>query len=392
MIEELKGIKLREYQEEGAQRIVDNDSHFLVYDTGRGKTITAVVGVQREHVKGDKKTLWIAPLAVMDQTKKVLNLSTLTYKSIQGTESSVYRALRTEPEMFDLLLVNYEAFDHMSVLQLFKIYSIMNIFSHVVVDEAHLMSNPHKSDRSGFLYNLVLNIPKKTFLTATPLISQINQFAHLIALARNSPQHLFTFRREIYEQKYWDGTHPELLSFSRREDDIPQILVEIGSKKDLKHSAPGGTIFKYTRTKNSLRRLKDLIEMKDIVGKTKCIIHSSLTEQHPKIKKFLETEMGKRVAIISGKTNSTKILKQWRNDEFDIAIYSIHSGIEIPADYCIMWDWNVFSKQAIGRGLRTERIGDYEAYYMVSDHPQEQTYWKNTKIKVDKLLKTAIGV
>lgn len=391
-MEELKGIVLRDYQEHGAQKIVDNSSHFLVYDTGRGKTITAAVGTQREHSKGNKKTLWLAPLSVMEQTRKTLDKSTLLHKSIQGTEASIYQALRTEPDSFDVLLVNYEAFDHISVLELFRLYSLMGTFTHVVLDEAHLVANPHRSDRSGFLFNLALNIEKKTFLTATPLISQIDQFAHLISLAKNSPQHLFTYRREIQNQEYWDGRHPDLLSFSRREDDVPQILVEIGSRKEIKHVAPGGTIFKYTRTKNSLRRLKDLIELNESEGREKGIIHSSLTEHHPKLLDFLERELCKRVVIISGKTNSNKALRQWNSGEFDIAVYSIHSGIEIPADYCIMWDWGVFAKQAIGRGLRTEQVGDYVAYFMVSDHPQELSYWENTKIKVDRLLKTAIGV
>lgn len=391
-MEELKGIILRDYQERGAQKIVDNDSHILVYDTGRGKTVTAVVGTQREHMKGNRKTLWLAPLSVMDQTRKTLDKSTLMYKSIQGTETSVYQALRTEPDSFDVLLVNYEAFDHISVLELFKLYSIMGTFTHIVLDEAHLVANPHRSDRAGFLFNLALNIKKKTLLTATPLISQIDQFAHLIALVKNNPQHLFTYRREIQNQEYWEGRHPDLLSFSRREDDIPQILVEIGSKKEIKHVAPGGTIFKYTRSKNSLRRLKELIEHNESEGRKNCIIHSSLTEQHPKLKAFLEKELGKKVVVVSGKTNSNKVLQQWRNGEFDIAVYSIHSGIELPADYCIMWDWSVFAKQAIGRGLRTEQVGNYIAYFMVSDHPQEQSYWENTKIKVDRLLKTAIGV
>jgi len=328
----------------------------------------------------------------MDQTREALDRSTLIHKSIQGTESSVYKALRTDPNSSDVLLVNYEAFDHITILELFKLYSIMEVFTHIVLDEAHLVANPHRSDRAGFLFNLALNIKKKTFLTATPLISQIDQFAHLIALAKNSPQYLFTYRREIQNQEYWDGRHPNLLSFSRREDDVPQILVEIGSRKDVKHIAPGGTIFKYTRTKNSLRRLKELIELNEAEGRKKGIIHSSLTEQHPKLQAFLEREMGKKVVIISGKINTSKALKQWGSGDYDLAVYSIHSGIEIPADYCIMWDWSVYAKQAIGRGLRTEEVGDYVAYFMLSDHPQEQSYWENTKIKVDRLLKTAIGV
>jgi len=391
-MEELKGILLRDYQEEGAQKIADNDSHFLVYDTGRGKTITAVAGTQREHSKGEKKTLWLAPLSVMNQTREALDRSMLIHKSIQGTETSVYKAFQTEPDSFDVLLVNYEAFDHIAVLELFKLYSIMQIFTHIVLDEAHLVANPHRSDRAGFLFNLALNITKKTLLTATPLISQIDQFAHLIALAKNSPQHLFTYRREIQNQEYWDGRHPDLLSFSRREDDVPQILVNIGSRKDVSHTAPGGTIFKYTRTKNSLRRLKELIELNEAEGRIKGIIHSSLTEQHPKLQAYLEKEMDKKVIIISGKVNSAKALRQWESGEYDLAVYSIHSGVDIPADYCIMWDWNVYAKQAIGRGLRTEEVGDYVAYFMLSDHPQEQSYWENTKIKVDRLLKTAIGV
>jgi len=314
------------------------------------------------------------------------------HKSIQGTETSVYKALRTEPDSFDVLLVNYEAFDHISIIELFKLYSIKQVFTHIVLDEAHLVANPHRSDRAGFLFNLALNIKKKTLLTATPLISQIDQFAHLIALAKNSPQHLFSYRREIQNQEFWDGQHPDLLSFSRREDDVPQVLVEIGSDKEKRHTAPGGTIFKYTRFKNSLRRLKELIELNESKGRKKGIIHSSLTEQHPKLQAFLEQEMDKKVVIISGRVNTVKALRQWEAGEYDLAVYSIHSGVDIPADYCIMWDWNVYAKQAIGRGLRTKEVGDYVAYFMLSDHPQEQSYWENTKIKVDRLLKTAIGV
>jgi superfamily II DNA or RNA helicase len=393
LLKVLRESTLRTYQAQGAVRIAMEEGHILQYDTGKGKTHTAIGGVQLRFNKRDvQKVLWLCPLAVVSKTKQLFDSETyLRSGSVRGIEGSVERFVKKDLEVCDLVIINFEAFDNKEVLSLVRDFQLANFFDMVVVDEAHLIADPFGSDRNAFIWFTAYRMKIKVLLTATVLVSRVEQYASLLALITGNLTGLFSLMQAIHNGDYQEGKAPNLSSFSRRDDKVPSYVVrfEDSTKVD---SAPGVTIFKSTRGEQASAANGVLLKLIREKGSERFLVHCLLTSMHKFLKDLLERELGIKVGIVSGSARDREgTCKAFSEGHLQCLVFSISTGLDMQADYTIMYDWNVYAAQAIGRGLRTEEVGDYEVYFLLSTHKKEESLFLNSVDKNNALMKKATG-
>ena len=389
----LNDIKLREHQAQAAMRIAFEERHIVQFSTGKGKTHAAIAGVFLRFVKRDvTRVLWICPLAVVHKTVEALTSSTnLRVSVVRGIGSSVERFVMKELETCQVLVVNIEAFDNLEVLELFRNFRLSKFFDMVVVDEAHMIADPYGSNRNAVIYFLVLDTPIRVLLTATVLISRIDQYATLLALAERNLTEVFSYTHRVHAGEFAEGTNRSLLSFSRRQKNVPSFIVRFEDTTTV-DSAPGVTIFKSTRGAYADTANNALINLVAEEGCSKFIVHCLLTSHHKFLQNLLQDTFGIRVGIVSGNSSQRdEVCRQFNEGELQCIVFSISTGLDMASDYVVMYDWNVYASQAIGRGLRTEEVGNYRIYFLLSTNAKEEALFLNSVVKTSELTKKAIG-
>lgn len=386
----LYGVRLRDYQVRAAIHIAVQDYQFLSFDTGLGKTMAMVAGlVAKKNMGTDIRVILLCPLAGMKQVENTIRShSHLTTKTLTGSEEGLKDFARNFNASADVLLVNYEAFDNPDVLQVVHTLVVGGYFNTVVLDEAQNIANIYTSNRNFFIANIVLKMKYKYMLTATPIISEMEQYANLIALMTNKLDDLGSIIHRVKAGEFSHERVPNLVQYKEREVGYTVKLHRTPEVK-VTGTSYGTEIFKYTRGNNN----KDLeSKLSEIIKNTKgkILIYSHLKQNHQYLHD-LATSLGRKVGIIAGGSKKSIVQDAFNNDELDCVVFSIPTELNLPASAIIMYDWTSMAHQAIGRGIRSESAKDYVAHIFLSETEKEVSLFNNTVLKNSIFLSQAFG-
>lgn len=386
----LPNIKLRDYQVRAAIHIALRDYQLLAFDTGLGKTVALLAGLVAKRNYGvPVRALILCPLAGMEQVYNSIKKYT-DFKAVKltGSEKGIHSFIRNLDEGVDIVLCNYEAFDNPKVLKVMHEINKMEYFNTIVLDEAHTIANIHTSNRNFFIGTLVRKVRFKYFLTATPIISEINQYATLIALMKDELHELGSLVSRARAGYFTHERVPHLVQFKEREVGYKARLHKFPEVK-FTGTSYGTEIFKYTRGPKS----KDVEEkLKEIITNTegKILIYSHLKANHKYLAEVAES-LGRKVGIISGDTSKSDVQEQFNNGELDCVVFSIPTELNLPASAIILYDWTSMAHQAIGRGIRSESAEGYEAHIFLTNTEKEVSLFTNTVMKNSIYLSQAFG-
>lgn len=384
-MKQLKGVTLRDYQKLTVSKGYKNNRHLIAYDTGMGKTYTGLSVVYNKVADG-YKYIWFGPLSVLKGTlKDVQSKTDLKVKLISKAGfDDTYETLKD----YDILLVGFEAMDYNDVRSVISELWLKEVFTGLVIDEVQLISNVNASDRNSIIYYMALNAKSHFLMSATPLISKRKQYAYVLTMLYQDPVAYFSYLANVTNGNFSIHTSHDDISFKIRDTNYKVILHNF-DVLETKVTSSGTALFRFTRNnKYAYEAVKNIIEENRELGKNKFIIYCYLTENQPPLKEFVES-LGYSCMLVNGNTDNSDVEKKFLN--YDCAIYSINAGINLPADYCIMYDWNIYAHQAVGRGLRTLDASDYKAYFMLSSHPKEQATWENSLVSNLYLFNTVVG-
>ena len=269
----IPGITLAEYQCRTALSIVTEPKHMILFETGLGKTLTAISGLlMRKNNDTSRRILWLSPLDILGQTREAFVRHTpFRTRVVTGTTKNISKR---DYSGLDIVFVNFEAFDERFIVK--WMMSVWNSFDTVVVDEAHLISNPFSSNRNGFLWWLASKINNTYLLTATPTVSRIDQYASLLCLLSGTLRDLIGYRNQIHQEKWLPELHPKLLSYKKRDITIPMEVIMF--QEEVSRSRNHGTaLFKDTRSVNTSQPYSILRSIIKKQGLSHFLVYSNVT-------------------------------------------------------------------------------------------------------------------
>lgn len=386
----LPSVKLRDYQVRAAIHIALTDSQLLAFDTGLGKTISILAGLVAKRNAGTKmKILLLCPLAGMKQVhNSIRQFTNFRAVRLSGSQQGLESFASNLNEDVDIVLCNYEAFDNIVCLELIHELVARDYFNTVVLDEAHTVANIYSSNRNFFISNVVQKMKYKYFLTATPIISEVAQYTVLLAFMLDELHNLGSLNYRVKAGEFSHERVPHLVQFKERESGYTVKLHKTPAIK-FTGTSYGTEIFKYTRgSKNKALEEK----VKDVIANTegKLLIFSHLKHNHTYLAN-LATSMGRKVGVISGDTDKTKVQEAFNADVLDCVVFSIPTELNLPASSIILYDWTSMAHQAIGRGIRSESAEGYVAHIFLSETEKEISLFNNTVLKNSLYLSQAFG-
>lgn len=385
----LKGVKLRDYQVRAMIHVAESNTQMIAFDTGLGKTMAIIAGLVAKRNKGHRvRVLYLSPLRGLEQVKQTFKKHTnFRVTSVSGAEKvkAVQEQIDTSA---DVVLVNYEAFDNPNVLELIHYLNQAKFFTTVVADEAHTFANIYTSNRNFFISTIFTSIPYRYILTATPIISKQLQYASLLALMYNDLNNLGSIHKRVKAGAFTHDKVPHIIQYQERKVGY-KVQLHVLPEQKTARAMYGMEVFRYTRgakIKPVEDRMRELIRN----GGEKLLIFAHLKENHQYLKSLAESE-GRRVGIISGDRPHEKVQKDFNAGHLDCVVFSVPTALNLPASNIIMYDWTNLAHQAIGRGIRSEEVGDYTAHFILTKTEKELSLFKNTVIKSTVFLSESFG-
>ncbi len=204
-------MKLWDHQDKAIKRFADILYCALLFDTGTGKTLTAIE-IIRHKFKTHKeylKTIIFAPISAhIGWYNEWCNIKDGLYqdKIAIASGSSKQKIKALESEKAKIFITNYEALVSKEVR---KVLSSKG-FEILICDEAHKLANP-QAKRTKYVIEIADSTRYRAILTGSPVLnSQLDLFCQYRILDKNIfGSNFYSFRGKYFYDKnaIWKGKH-----------------------------------------------------------------------------------------------------------------------------------------------------------------------------------------
>lgn len=365
-------IDLSSSQNGGVKEILLQKKGLLRYDTGMGKSFMAAT-LLRAFANADpsKKHLVFVLhdqlIQIPQQLKSLTGLNVLVTDATSESLSKFYSNFSRA----HVMILTYECLRSSELLAF--LYAHLLEFMSIIFDEAHVVSNWDNSDTAFALRCISKYIEYKVAMTATPAITEKQQFYRIMNILDRSISHL---RDEVDEEKC-DKIYQNV---NRIDDDIKgnydaQIVWVTPHKHQLGHingnlTATTKGFGAYNQVNALISLLKEEPDMPTIV-----YIHYHETRE------WVETHLKKAeiaYGVVNGNvtgSNRIQVFEDFKNGMFSVLLTSITTSLDIIADRVIMYEFTPLIKQLIGRPHRGLQPKDLQIRILVTRETEEVDFF-----------------
>lgn len=165
--------ELRKYQEYGVKYILSQKHVLLGDEMGLGKTIEAIATMVHLKNEGGKHFLVVCPASlIINWIKEINKFSNFTAIKIHGKNKA--SQMRNWIKNGGIAVTSYETSKILTI-------SEGNIYSMLVVDEAHYIKNP-EARRTEIIKDLSLHFDNLLFMSGTPLENNVEEMVNIISI------------------------------------------------------------------------------------------------------------------------------------------------------------------------------------------------------------------
>lgn len=386
-IKDIVNPPLNDYQSVDLLRCLFSERHNLFYSTGLGKTFMAAAFMKAiRNSNQSAKFLMIVKLNQEAQTpKKIYEISGLRTKFYSASARDIISP--NDIDKYDIIMITHDSLSskpHMDKLNLY-----LNEFAGVIVDEIHLLSNIEESIQAFMLYSISHRVKYFLGLTATPVTSDLEQFARILKIS--APLVVQNFRKlggdlktrgiGCLPNEYYDLFTIHERDFSNREPKVAWV-------QPMQHQigADGKDLFMITKGPGAYNQAKALIEIIKTHSGQKGLVYVNLSKVYEFILPYL-VKHGIRAIAINGSTSKRdrdSILEDYRNGEYDVILTNIKEALDMESDYLVFYELSKHVKQIVGRAERGFGAKKLPIYYMLTEQTGERDYFYRNVYKISQ--------
>lgn len=326
-----------------------------LYSTGLGKTYLATAYVRALKNKDpNTKILFWAKKSQEDQTpKKISSISGLKCKFLSSTK---FRLLEEEDiTNNDIIIMTHDCLN--SVEHMTRLYSYMDRFTGMIIDEAHLLSNLEGANSAFMLYSISHEVEYVLALTATPITTEVEQIARLLKVI--APADVGSFKKIGSEIKRFGlGALPkglfDLFEIRDRGASRRVGLAVFVDAMGHQIGADGRDLFIITKGPGAVAQENKLIELIEERSPLRGIIYANRTIIQNNLAEVLNSR-GINCGLINGYTSKEKrveILSDFKDKKYRVIITNSKESLDMDCDFVIFYEYTPHVQQVIGRAER----------------------------------------
>lgn len=367
----------------------------LFHSTGLGKTFISAAWMKAiKNSKPNAKFLMIVKLDQQMQTpKKIINISGLKSKFYDAKDSSVLT--RSAIDNNDIIMITHNSLSSPSHME--RINRYLDMFTGIVVDESHLLSNIEEASSAYTLYCMSHRVEYFLSLTATPITSDVEQLARVLKIT--APMFVDNFKKlgSILKSYGFTAIPKQLLDlFSIRDRINNRVGYAIWVEPMVNQiDAKGQDLFIKTKGPGSINQAEKLIEIINSHSPEKGIVYVNHSEVYKFILPYL-LEKGIRVNFINGKVTSREkrndIINDFKNGEYDVILTNIKESLDMDSDYVVFYEFTKHVKQFIGRAERGLNPKKMPIYFMFTKDTDEFDYFIRNVYEISQDAQDLLGM
>ena len=335
----------------------------VIYPTGTGKTLLAA-GALKLLLRKDP-TLHFIMFVKKDQLiqtpeklTKFLGFSVIG--SSADRKSLEKNFFNVDLGQHPLILLTHECLRNQSVLNF--LYQKRELFSGIIIDEAHELNNYTKAESGEMLAAVTHNFEYVWALTATPITTEIQQLAKLAFIVdRSRYTNVTLLQRNLRSGRFSVSSDP-MFFINRTEKELgreskPVGLVQwVDPMSHQKNTVCGGVeLMQLCKGDGAVNQANSLVKVIKKLGNRKGLIFVNQVSIRNWIKPFLD-DAGISYACINGDTTQAarkEIMHNFNDlNLYDVIITSVTTAIDLDSDYVIFYEFTVEVDQMIGRAHR----------------------------------------
>lgn len=379
----------------------------VTLDTGLGKTIVATAYMRYVTNLTGKKFIYVCERGALEQTaSKITKYSGLKCIKFTGEKEVVEENILKGITGVDVILITYQALQSFTLNQ----YLVSNIDKLVglVIDECQ-----HLGDRTSITTRICKSISNnfqyKLFLSATPFKVKPEQFLSVLNVLDRTfvPSIDDTIREfavkdesgKIIEYDNLDVLQDRLklkvIGFTRKElglkgkYNVKAIIANPSKEEREAVNLNMWKVIKGNPNNDNFERLCSFLNERRMFNK-KGLIYCNTNSNKNMLRTYL-AERGFKVAVIDGtltkKSDRPLIQQAFSNNEYDVLITNITTGLDLQCDFVLFWELTLDFKQMIGRGERGIKGNNLEIVFILTKDTVEISYFEKNVYRRSLLLK-----
>jgi superfamily II DNA or RNA helicase len=396
-------IELAPFQAVSAIKSLYSKGGLFIFDTGLGKTPTICAALKAiKNVRPMSKFLFFVKKSQLAQTPHDLRKWGKFRVVCSSAESEVMQnnLIKQSLDKVDVLMLTHETLGNFVVL--YWLYNNLSLFTGIVVDEAHNLNNYHTSDRAWMLSCILSRMEYRFGLTATPIISDVQQFVNLL--------HMF-WPQIFYDQK----ALVKAASSGVRLDEVYSLLVYNFTRSMLGIETnyianpiwvephpwqvkvrTGDRLFEVMKgngAENQVIALVDVVLERKRVGKRGLVyINEHMIREW--VLPFL-SRSGVKYECINGKVTDIaerkRIQDAFASGDLDIVITSVTESLNLDCEYIVFYEFTVNVQQMVGRGNRGLDAKVLEIIWILTKRSPEVQYFLDNIYARAVMVQTVLG-
>lgn len=397
----LHGITLHPKQISDALKMIYSKRAILRYDTGTGKTLVAAA-VMKLLLREDQSRcflMFITKDQCLQTPDKLSNALGVPVIATNAEASAVSNTIFSDRYLrYPVVLLTYDCLNNLAVMK--HLFSNKDKFCCVFLDEAHLINNVGNAQRADMIQGLCNNFEYCFALTATPIVSNLLQFAKLASLI--DPKRYPNYKD--LKKKFANGSicveDDPLFFINRTAEEMGRHseyrgkIIWVQPLAHQKQIIGGNALLQLCKGEGAVPQAETLAKLVKANSGKRGLIYINQHSVRNWVLPFLD-KYGIRYDCINGNVvkERPQILKRFNEDnELDVLITSVTTAIDADCDYVIFYEFTVELKQMIGRADRGLDSKIVDVYFILTANSAEPSYFKENIVERSELVKKMLSV
>lgn len=399
----LKGATLHDLQCIDVVKMLAVKKAIVIYDTGTGKTLLAAAAMRLVlNAKPDAVFIMFVKKDQLVQTPtKLRNYADLSCL-VTTAEADVINEqfLTKDLDKYNVLMLTHECLHSTKVLD--AIYKIRDKVAGIIIDEAHEYNNFNNASSANVLHAMTKKFEYVWGLTATPIVTQLNQLARLANVVdANKYPDAKKLSRKLLNGEFSIQQDPGFF-INRSASDLgrdsnPNGYVITVKPTDYQRTCNlgGVELFQVCKGEGAVAQVEALIQL--IRDKINTDQRGLVYINQGSVLKWVCSNLDNtniRYACINGGTALNKrseIEQQFAKHEYDVILTSITTAIDLDCDYVTFYEFTVLVNQMIGRAHRGLKPKELDVYFIITKDTNEEDYFINNIAAKCELVRQILG-
>lgn len=376
------------------------ESAIISYDTGLGKTYLAS-GIIRMLLNEDptRKFIMIVKNKQLEQTpKKIEKCTGVTVTAMNATQQSVNEYMRSGKfKDSTVLMITYSCLQNRVVMD--TLLENRQLYCCLIIDEAHNLNNVDGADSAMMLRGMCRAFKYRFALTATPIVSDVNQYARLAnILDPVAYPDSAKLARDLKSGRFSIKDDPMFfIERTRKDFGVHSYIVGEPYFVDCmahQFGAKGMDMTEVCKGDGAINQAQALVEFIRSQKGKRGLVYVNRHSIRNWLLPFLD-EAGIRYGCINGNTKRSddkEVMRKFNETkELDIVITSITEAIDLDCDWVMFYELTLNVDQMIGRAYRGLDDKELHVYFMLTKDTYEADFFYENIFARSQVVKNILG-